>query len=141
MMAEAVPGGTGPTSDAGATSGRVRIVDDNRDAAETLCALLQLDGSRIEIAYSGAEAIDKGARFLPQLVLLDLGMPGMDGYLTCRSVRACDWGRRAMIVAVTGWGQDADRRRSREAGFDGHLVKPVDYAALKDLLRRATTGS
>ncbi len=136
-----MPGSTGQTFDAGATPGRVMIVDDNRDAAETLSALLQLDGNQIEIAYSGTEAIDKGAKFLPQLVLLDIGMPGMDGYHTCRAVRACDWGSNAMIVAVTGWGQETDRRMSREAGFDGHLVKPVEYAALKDLLRRATKGS
>jgi CheY-like chemotaxis protein len=141
MTAEEMSRDTGQTFDAGAAAGRVMIVDDNRDAAETLSALLQLDGSRIEVAYSGSEAIDKGAKFLPQLVLLDIGMPGMDGYRTCRAVRACDWGSKAMIVAVTGWGQETDRRMSREAGFDGHLVKPVDYAALKDLLRRATQGS
>lgn len=109
---------------------RILIVDDNRDAAASLARLLQRSGCETHTAWDGLEGVAAAERVRPDVVLLDLGMPRLDGLQACRRIRETAWGRDALILAMTGWGQDADRRRSREAGFDGHLVKPVDYAAL-----------
>jgi signal transduction histidine kinase/CheY-like chemotaxis protein len=105
---------------------RFLVVDDNVDAARTLAELLELSGCCARAAFSGQEATRVGADFEPDLVLLDLGMPFMDGFETAKRVRQTTWGRRAKLVAVTGWGQPSDRRRTADAGFDDHLVKPVD---------------
>jgi PAS domain S-box-containing protein len=113
---------------------RVLVVDDNRDAADSLRDLLELLGHEAHAAYDGAAALVQGGRFEPDAVLLDLGMPGLDGYETARRLRGEPWGRGVLLIALTGWGQDGDRRRTRDAGFDHHLVKPTDIASLKSLL-------
>jgi two-component system, chemotaxis family, CheB/CheR fusion protein len=114
---------------------RVLVVDDNSDAAETLRALLQALGvSEVQTAFNGPEALEAAARLRPDVVLLDLSMPGMDGYELARRMRAESWGEKALLVALTGWGQEQHRRRSKEAGFDCHLTKPADPEALRALL-------
>jgi len=109
---------------------RILVVDDNLDAAESLSLLLRMMGHEVRAAHDGEGAVQLGDDFNPQAVLLDIGMPGIDGYETCRRMRARGWGRDAKIIAVTGWGQDEDRRKSAAAGFDEHLVKPVDAETL-----------
>jgi PAS domain S-box-containing protein len=113
---------------------RVLIVDDNPDGAGSLATLLELSGHRTERAHDGVEAVEAAERFRPEVVLLDIGLPKLNGYDVCRRIRAQPWGQDVLLVAVTGLGQDEDERRSREAGFDRHLVKPVDYDALAQLL-------
>lgn len=115
-------------------SRRILVVDDNRDGADSLALLLEGLGHDICTAYDGKEALDVAERFRPDVVLLDLGLPKLDGYETCRRLQAQPWGRTAIRIALTGWGQDDDRRRSREAGFHHHMVKPVDLATLVRLL-------
>jgi signal transduction histidine kinase/CheY-like chemotaxis protein len=124
-----------PPQPQAAAAHRVLVVDDNRDAALSLRMLLQLDGSETEVAYDGAEALQKARAFKPELILMDIGMPEMDGYETCRAIRAEPWGRTPTIVALTGLGQERDRRRSEEAGFDAHLVKPVTRDAIAHIFR------
>ena len=114
--------------------GMVLVADDNRDAAMTLAAVLEMYGYAVVIAYSGAEALAIGAHERPQAVLLDIGMPGMTGYETARRIRLEAWGRRTLLIAVTGWGQDDDKRKAQAVGFDHHLTKPVDPGELDRLL-------
>src|SRR5690606_5230703 len=122
----------------GATPGpaarRVLVADDNPDAAASLAALLELLGSDVRVARDGREAVEIAAWFRPELALLDIGMPGLDGCGACRRIRALPGGARMTLVALTGWGQEQDRRRSLAAGFDQHLVKPVEPAVLERLL-------
>ncbi|HEV8549055.1 MAG TPA: response regulator, partial [Polyangiaceae bacterium] len=113
---------------------RVLVVDDNVDAAETLALLLEALGAETRVAHDGASALAEYPRFEPELVLLDIGMPGMDGHEVARRLRAADPARKAVLVALTGWGQAEDRRLAREAGFDEHLVKPAGLEALKAIL-------
>ncbi len=113
---------------------RVLIVDDNVDGAESLALLLAEVGHDTYQAHDGLAAIADAERLRPDAVLLDIGLPKLNGYEVCRRIRAQPWGKRLMMVALTGWGQDEDRQRSQEAGFDTHLVKPVDYEALMQLL-------
>jgi signal transduction histidine kinase len=113
---------------------RVLVVDDNRDAAATLARLLRLMGHQVETAHHGHLALEVAPRFGPDVVLLDIGLPGLDGFAVCRRLRQHPATARARIIAVTGYTQEEDRRRSREAGFDAHLVKPVDLDALEGLL-------
>ncbi len=113
---------------------RVLVVDDNVDAAVSLGMLLKLAGQEVRVAYDGPAALRQAMDFHPQLVLLDIGMPGMDGYEVCRRLRHESALTKATVVALTGWGQDEDRRRSHEAGFDHHIVKPVEPSALQRLL-------
>jgi signal transduction histidine kinase len=115
---------------------RVLVVDDNRDAARTMVLLLGKMGNEVAAAYDGAEAVEVASTFLPDVVLLDIGLPVMNGYEAAREIRARAGGRPITLVAVTGGGQDEDRRRSREAGFDLHIVKPVDPRMLQGLFRR-----
>ena len=115
-------------------SRRVLVVDDNRDSADTLCALLQVMGCEVAVAYDGEEALAVAPGFKPDAVLLDLGMPKLNGFETCQRMRAEAWGRSICIIAVTGWGQDEDRKRTQEAGFNAHLVKPADPGKLTELL-------
>jgi len=113
---------------------RILVVDDLKDVAESLALLLRAHGHEVEAAHDGLAAIARAERFRPDVVLLDIGMPRLDGYGACRRMRAQPWGRKLKIIALTGWGQDADRRKSAEAGFDGHLVKPVAPQAIFALL-------
>lgn len=108
----------------------ILIVDDNQDAADSLGALLSLMGNEVHIAYDGIQALEMAAELEPQVVLMDIGLPKLNGYEAARQMRVLPGMRQALLVALTGWGQGEDRRRSREAGFDHHLVKPV---ALDDL--------
>jgi signal transduction histidine kinase len=119
---------------ASAVSRRVLIVDDNNDVAVSLATALQTKGHEVHVARDGVEALETAASIRPDLVLLDIGLPRLNGYDTCRRIREQPWGRRLTLVAVTGWGQDTDRRLSKDAGFDDHLVKPVDDTALGRLL-------
>jgi PAS domain S-box-containing protein len=124
-----------------AASQRVLVADDNGDAAESLARLLTLLGHEVVTAGDGLAALEALPGFRPGLVLLDLGMPRLDGYETARRMRLLEEGRGAFIVALTGWGQEEDRRRSRDAGFDEHLTKPVEVGALQELLVRARAAS
>jgi len=110
------------------------VVDDNADAADSLQQLLELDGNQVEKAHDGIEALEIFERFDPHIVLLDIGLPKMSGYEVCQAIRRNSSRRRPLIIALTGWGQENDRQKSTEAGFDGHLVKPVDFKALAKLL-------
>jgi signal transduction histidine kinase/CheY-like chemotaxis protein len=121
-------------SDARATKLRVLVVDDSRDAASSLSTLVELMGHDVRTEYDGEAATRCAEDFRPQIVLLDIGMPGVDGYEACRRIRQKPWSEGMRFVAVTGWGQEEDRRRSAAAGFDDHLVKPVDPELLEDLL-------
>jgi PAS domain S-box-containing protein len=116
---------------------RFLVVDDNQDAATTLAMLLRLGGDEVHVAHDGEQAVAVADTLRPEVVLLDLGLPKKNGYDVCRELRERPWGRDATIVALTGWGQSEDRRRSEDAGFDGHLVKPVDHAVLMQLLANA----
>jgi CheY-like chemotaxis protein len=115
---------------------RILVVDDNRDAAETLSALLTMLGVTVTVVNSGEEALDTVAGFVPDAVLLDIGMPGMDGYAVARAIRARPGGADVLLIALTGWGQDQDIRYARAAGFDHHLVKPPDIDKLRVLLTK-----
>ncbi|HYD76111.1 ATP-binding protein [Ramlibacter sp.] len=118
----------------------VLVVDDNRDAADSLGTMLDMMGASTRVVYGGPDALAAAQEQAPQLVLLDLGMPGMDGYEVVRRLAAHPERRRMHVVALTGWGQAEDRQRTREAGFDEHLVKPAEIDALQDLLRRVSGG-
>jgi signal transduction histidine kinase len=113
---------------------RILVVDDNHDAAQSLAVMLRMSGGEVRTAHDGVQALAVAEQFRPDLVLLDIGMPGMNGFDVARSIRARPWGSRVTLVAQTGWGQDEDRRRAREAGFDIHLTKPVDQVALMRLV-------
>jgi CheY-like chemotaxis protein/anti-sigma regulatory factor (Ser/Thr protein kinase) len=115
---------------------RILVADDNSDALESLATLLELGGHEVFSAANGALALECAERHLPEVALLDIGMPKLDGYEVARRIRAQPWGRKITLVALTGWGQDSDRRRSGEAGFDSHLVKPLDLDKLMELLGR-----
>jgi PAS domain S-box-containing protein len=115
---------------------RILVVDDNADSAESLAMMLRLLGHEVHTAHDGPTAVLAAATIAPDVVLLDIGLPGMDGYEVARQLRALPQVRGAVLVAQTGWGQEEDRRKSREAGFDHHLVKPVDPAALREVLDR-----
>jgi PAS domain S-box-containing protein len=115
-------------------SRRILIVDDNKDSADSLSLLLSLHGHETRSAYDGFAAVREAEQFRPQVILLDRGLPLLDGTEACRRIRAQPWGRDIVIVALTGWGQEADRRKSQEAGFDDHLVKPVETSVLFRLL-------
>lgn len=115
---------------------RVLVVDDSADGAQTLAMVLEMLGYEVIVAENGGQALAKGAAFMPHAVLLDIGLPDMDGYEVCRRMRASDWGRSALLVALTGWGADADKQAARTAGFDAHLTKPAQAEELEELLSR-----
>jgi DNA-binding response OmpR family regulator len=128
-----------PTTGRAAAEGvtyRILVVDDNRDATESLTMLLQITGHETRSAFDGADALELASRFRPDVVLLDIGLPGLNGYDVARRIREQPWGRNTVLVALTGWGQEEDRRKSSEAGFDAHLVKPVDHGQLMAMLAR-----
>jgi CheY-like chemotaxis protein/two-component sensor histidine kinase len=116
------------------SSCRILVVDDNRDAADTLALLAAAWGAEVRVAYDGARALEVVPAFNPDVVLLDLGMPGMDGYEVARRVRRLPDGRDIQLIAVTGWGEEKNRQLTRDAGFDHHLVKPVAFSILRELL-------
>ncbi|MCW1923927.1 PAS domain S-box protein [Luteolibacter arcticus] len=118
----------------GFASRRILVTDDNVDSAESLGMFLELLGNDVSTANDGLHALEVAERFLPEVILLDIGMPKLNGYETCRRIREQTWGKKAILIAMTGWGQDEDKRRSDEAGFDHHLVKPVDTGDLVKLL-------
>lgn len=128
------PAAGAPETRGGGRPLRVLVVDDNVDSADSLAMLLELSGHEVSTAYDGLEAVDAAERLRPDVVLLDIGMPRLNGYDAARRIREQPWGRQMLLIAQTGWGQEEDRRRAREAGFDGHLTKPVDMAALARLL-------
>jgi PAS domain S-box-containing protein len=117
---------------------RILVVDDNVDAATTLHVLLRSLGHETRVAHDGMAALDIAREFRPEVILLDIGMPGLDGYEVARRLRAMNHGETFRIVAITGWGQEADRTRSKEAGFDLHLVKPVEPSQLVDIVETDT---
>jgi CheY-like chemotaxis protein len=125
------------TSATAPSARRILVVDDNRDAAESLAMLLRLESQEVRLAFDGPTALRVAGEFRPQVVFLDIGMPGMDGYEVARRLRQQPGLGGATLVALTGWGQEGDRRRSQEAGFDHHAVKPVELAALHRLLADA----
>jgi CheY-like chemotaxis protein len=113
---------------------RALVVDDCHDTAATVALLLQSWGHEVAVAHDGPGAVSSAQGFQPHVILLDLGLPKVDGYEVCRRLRQLPALRGTYLVAVTGHGRDEDRRRSREAGFDFHVVKPIDLAALERLL-------
>ena len=113
---------------------RILVVDDHVDGAETLSELLALLGHEVSVVHDGESAGAEAARFRPDAMLLDIGLPGIDGYEVCRRAREEPWGKEITIVALTGWGDKDAQRKSKAAGFDGHLVKPVDEALLVEAL-------
>ena len=121
---------------------RILVADDNVDSALTMAALLAMYGHEVCTAHDGLEALEKMRRFKPDVAILDIGMPKMNGYSVARNIRSRSNEAQPLLIAVTGWGQEEDRRRSKDAGFDHHLVKPVDPAALSALLSsRALCGA
>jgi CheY-like chemotaxis protein len=113
---------------------RVLLVDDNRDAADTCASLLELSGQQVRTAYSGRAALELAENFRPHMVVLDIGLPDLDGYLVAENIRSTTWGNTTMLVAVTGWGREDDRKRAFAAGFNHHLTKPITAEALESLL-------
>jgi PAS domain S-box-containing protein len=126
-----VPAAAAPT----AQKLRVLVVDDNADAAFSLAMLLQIAGHETYTAHDGTAAVQAAEEHRPDIALLDIGLPHLNGHDVCRHIRAQPWGDEMLLIALTGWGQDEDRRKSHDAGFDGHLVKPVDYQNLATLLQ------
>jgi signal transduction histidine kinase len=119
---------------------RILVADDNPDALESLALLLECDGHEVWKAANGAEAVQLAAQCQPHLALLDIGMPVVDGYEAARRIRSETWGKAMMLVALSGWGQTSDVQRSRDSGFDTHLVKPASFDALAQLLSRVPPG-
>jgi signal transduction histidine kinase/ActR/RegA family two-component response regulator len=120
---------------------RVLIVDDNRDAANTLAAMLRRLGHQTQTVYDGLEAVQAAASFRPAVVLLDIGLPKMNGYEAARYIRDQPWGDGILLIALSGWGQDEDKHRALDAGFDGHLTKPVQMEAIQKLLAQITPNA
>ena len=119
---------------------RILVVDDNFDSAASLAMLLTLMGHETQTAHDGLEALDAAQAFRPDAMLLDIGMPKLNGYDVCLRIRQQAWGKEMLVIAMSGWGQDEDKRQSLAAGFDAHLVKPLDPAALEKLLTQATAA-
>jgi CheY-like chemotaxis protein len=109
---------------------RILVADDNRDSADSCRMLLESSGYEVRVAYSGQQAFDIAANFRPDVALLDIGMPQMNGYQVARRLRSAEWGAEPMLIAMTGWGQESDKQHAREAGFDRHLTKPIDMDRL-----------
>ena len=113
---------------------RILIVDDNIDSAQSLAMLLGMSGYDTHTAHDGVEAVRCAEQLLPDAMLLDIGLPRQNGYEVCRCIREQPWGKRMVLIALTGWGQDNDRRQAEQAGFDSHIVKPVDFEGLLRML-------
>ena len=136
LPATEAPAASAPSAPgrARAPARRVLLADDNRDAADSLAAVLRALGHEVHVAYDGEEALAAGAALRPDTVILDIGMPGLNGYDAARRVRQSAWGRGARLVALTGWGQEGDKAQAAAAGFDQHLTKPVEAETLQALL-------
>jgi len=119
---------------------RILIVDDSKDGADSLAMVLKMMGNDTRTAYDGKEGVELAEEFRPEVVLFDIGMPKLNGYEACRLIRKQPWGRKVIVIAVTGWGQEDDRQRSHDAGFDHHMVKPVDPQALMKMLAGLDVG-
>ena len=113
---------------------RILVVDDNQDSAATMAMMLELLGDEAVTAHDGVQGVEAAERFRPEIILMDVGMPRLNGYDATRPIREQPWGKAVTIIALTGWGQESDRAQSREAGCDGHLVKPVSLADLRKLI-------
>jgi len=135
-----VPAGPQIVDSATTAQRRILVVDDNVDSAVSLAMLLRLNGHEVYTAHDGLEAVEATAKFQPDVILLDIGLPKLNGYEAARRIREQQGSRKPILVALTGWGQEEDRRRSSEAGFDAHIVKPVDLDALSNLLVASVTG-
>ena len=120
-----------------ATSRRVLIADDDKDAALSLSILLELHGHTVFTAFNGRQALEIGEKESVDVAVLDIGMPELDGYELAQRIRRCSWGRRVKLIAATGYGQPSDVKRAREAGFDQHMLKPMDFEAIDRALRDA----
>jgi CheY-like chemotaxis protein len=120
---------------------RILIVDDNRDAADTCATVLELSGHHVQTAYTPHQAIELAEVFRPHAMLLDIGLPELNGYELARKIRQTAWGSEVVLVAVTGWGQSEDRRRALEAGFDHHLTKPVEPEAIESVLQVVSSSA
>ncbi len=118
---------------------RVLVVDDNRDSADTLAMMLRILGHESHTAYDGQDAVDRAASLSPDAVLLDIGMPRLNGYEAAAQIRQQPGGDQMLLIAATGWGQDEDRERTSAAGFDSHLVKPINHEELNQLLHAHVT--
>jgi CheY-like chemotaxis protein len=131
------PSAGGPTDGGRTAAGprrRILVVDDNRDSADSMAMILKLTGNDVVTAHDGVEAVEAAGKFRPQVILMDVGMPRLNGYDATRLIREQPGGPSAIIIALTGWGQAGDRALSKAAGCDGHLVKPVDLSDLETLL-------
>ncbi len=115
---------------------RILVVDDNKDVAKVLSMMLKALGNEVQTAHDGCEAIRMAAEYRPDIVLMDIGMPELNGYEAAQQIREQDWGMSMVLVALTGWGQEEDKQRAKEAGFDHHLAKPAEPAALRELLAK-----
>jgi DNA-binding response OmpR family regulator len=113
---------------------RILVVDDNHDSALSLAMMLSIMGHETRTAHDGESAVVTAESFLPEVVLLDIGLPKLNGYEVAQRIRESDWGQSMFLIAVTGWGQEEDRHRSSEVGLNVHMVKPVEPAALERLL-------
>jgi signal transduction histidine kinase/ActR/RegA family two-component response regulator len=146
-LAGAAPASVESSAPDACTEGRLLVIEDNIDAADLLAQFLQLSGFEVSVAYRGEAGLELASRQMPDVVLLDIGLPDMDGYAVCRRIRLLPAGKEPVVIALTGWGTEQDRDRSKQAGFDGHLTKPVDPDALlrqvSELLtaRRASEAS
>ncbi|MGH7783480.1 MAG: ATP-binding response regulator, partial [Candidatus Binatia bacterium] len=120
---------------------RVLVADDFPQSAETLAQLLRQEGHEVQIAQDGLEAFETAACFHPDVIVLDIAMPTLNGYEAARKIRQQPWGKKVFLIALTGWGQQRDRHRTREAGFDAHLAKPVKYQSIIELLDKLSLDS
>jgi CheY-like chemotaxis protein len=123
-----------------ATKLRILIADDSQDSVDSLAMLLRIMGHEVGTAYDGEQAVEAAEAIRPEVMLLDIGMPKLNGYDACRRIREQPWGKEVFLMALTGWGQEEDHRRAEEAGFNGHLVKPVDLDALTKMLASWSSG-
>jgi PAS domain S-box-containing protein len=135
-LAIGVPDPEPPAPASKGTNQRILVVDDNRDSANSMAVMLKLTGNQVHTAFDGLEALKAAESYRPDVILMDVGMPRMNGYEAARRIREQDWGAGIAIIALTGWGQEDDKQRSRRAGCDGHLVKPVDLVELEGLLKQ-----
>jgi len=133
----APPQDTTPPPPPNNTTRRVLVVDDNQDAAFSMSMILKKQGHIVETAHDGVDGVAKAKHFQPQVIFMDIGMPRMNGYDACKAIRSQAWGRDLYIIALSGWGQAEDRSRSEEAGFDEHIVKPIDGRTLERLMNEA----